>query len=414
MVSHLPQLSCTAYHRSRSTLFTKRIPITHIAVFLVLLALVVPVTAADDFSTQLCENPAVEFTYFPTNAGPYPATVHFEAKETGCSNCQWTWTVGRVGFDSSTYEDTFYYNNALDYTFNRPGSWFVRAEVYVPDQCGGFSSTSMRQEIIEISGEPLGGSGACMWLERGVIWVDPYESRGVTGRSPDFIASAPTCINCEYSWEIFEIEDPGTNPDWNSIQIYKVRDIPLESGDITQGYGNRMMSHTFQHPGVYQVAATVRNPAACPKDKFSTGGEQTAYAYYIIPDPSKPYADTVTTYPSMSVVPDITTVPVTTTITPTWTLQQDAVPVNRSFRATGDGVRTLEPIYTPAVVTTSVTLSRGGQVRGGPVTTQDRGLYHPGATEALPETSPTTTRTPGFALPAVICAGLVVLVMWRK
>lgn len=395
-----------------------RIFSTGIPFLIFLLAFISPVAAGNDFSTQLCETPDVTFTYFPTTAGPWPATVHFEAKESNCINCQWTWTVGRVDVNSATYEDTFHYNNLLDYTFNRPGKFFVTVEVLVPDQCTGFPATASKQEIIEITGEPLGGNGACLWLDRGVLWADPYESWGVTGRSPDFVASAPTCINCEYSWEIFEIEDPGPNRDWNSIQIYKVRDIPLESGDIYQNYGNRMISHNFQQPGFYQLAATVRNPASCPKDKFSTGGEQTAYAYYIIPDTSKPYAEVPPAYPSLSVMPDITTVSATTTtVAPSLTQQLDAILVNRTFRPTGEGVKELVPVYTPGPVTTSVTLA-GSDRAGRPVTTtRDRTVPGGQAADIVATTIPpaTTTRSPGFALPLVFCAGLVVLVLrYRK
>ncbi|NMB79280.1 MAG: hypothetical protein GYA23_09340, partial [Methanomicrobiales archaeon] len=138
-----------SHHRSLAGYPVTRTIVAGILLILLLPALVVP-AAADDFTTKVCENPGVEFTYFPATAGPYPATVHFEAKESNCVNCQWTWTIGRVGFESATYEDTFHYNNIMEYTFNRPGRYYVNVEVFVPDQCDGWKSAASKQEIIEI------------------------------------------------------------------------------------------------------------------------------------------------------------------------------------------------------------------------------------------------------------------------
>lgn len=363
-----------------------------------------PAFADDSFTTQICETPGVAFTASPSTAGPYPVTVHFEAKESGCINCQWTWTVGRTGWESSTYEDSYHYTNMLDYTFTRPGRYYVDVEVFVPDQCNGFNTASRARHEIEITGPALGGEGACLLIENNAHTLTPAEARSPMGRSPEFFADTLRCANCDYSWIIYKV-------DGDSFQDRRgrVREIMLNSGDIIPGSNKQRFTHDFQEAGTYEIISIVNNPTTCPKDMFN-GGEHWTEVYYNVLE-AEGAGDQVTiqtpptTYPSLS--PPLDETPA---ISPTQTPNPSMTPVpGRTYRATGDGVKELVPITTQQTLAT-LPPGRGG----GPPTLRQRDGVPMRENTAATTPSTTTTRSPGFALAVTLCAGLVVLILRRK
>jgi hypothetical protein len=365
-----------------------------------------PASADDSFTTQLCETPGIDFTASLSAAGPYPVTVHFEAKESGCTNCQWTWTVGRPGWESATYEDTYHYPNMLDYTFVRPGRYNIDVEVFVPDQCNGYKAISHARHEIEVTGPALGGEGACLIIDNNVHTLTPAEARGEMGRSPEFFADAARCAACDYSWIIYKL-------DGDSIQGRRgrAREIPLSSGDIIPGTNNQRITHDFQEGGTYEIISIVNNPPACPKDMFN-GGEHWTEVYYNVAGsegyPGEVFVRTTpTTYPSLSPPPEVTTA-----ISPTMPLNPSMTPVpGRTYRPTGEGVKELVPITTQQTLA-NLPPGRGG---GAPTLRQRDGVPVGETTaSATSPTTATTTRSPGFELPLVVGAWLVALVMFRK